>query len=65
MFRNGRTYEELNKELTFYQFDFSSFSTSSIIRISTTSIEMIIMFGYFESGKAYLPLDPSHPHDRL
>ncbi len=40
---------------------------SSIIGISTSrSIEMIVgVLAILKSGKAYLPLDPSYPHDRL
>ena len=41
--------------------------SSSIIGISTTrSIEMIIgVLAILKSGKAYLPLDPAYPQDRL
>ena len=42
-------------------------STSSLIGISTTrSIEMIVgVLAILKAGKAYLPLDPVYPEDRL
>ncbi|MEJ0106405.1 MAG: amino acid adenylation domain-containing protein [Bacteroidota bacterium] len=62
------TYTELNEKASRLSNSILRQSpSSSIIGISTTrSIEMIIaVLAILKAGKAYLPLDPSYPHDRL
>ncbi|HXB42633.1 MAG TPA: AMP-binding protein, partial [Puia sp.] len=62
------TYKELDVESeNLSQFILSRSSKLPIIGITTTrSIEMIVgVLAILKSGKAYLPLDPSYPRDRL
>ncbi|MGI4022614.1 MAG: amino acid adenylation domain-containing protein [Janthinobacterium lividum] len=62
------TYQELDHASNFLatQITQQAFS-SDLIAISTTrSIEMIVgILAILKAGKAYLPLDPSYPKDRL
>jgi len=62
------SYDELNEQANLLAENISKNSpVSSIIGISTTrSIETIIgVLAILKSGKAYLPLDPTYPEDRL
>src|ERR1035438_8306510 len=62
------TYTELNAQSeNLSQVILSDSPKSSIIGISTNrSIEMIVgVLAILKSGKAYLPLDPDYPQDRL
>jgi amino acid adenylation domain-containing protein len=62
------TYKELNIKSDYLsQVILSASSKSPIVGISTRrSIEMIVgVLAILRSGKAYLPLDPSYPQDRL
>jgi len=62
------TYSELNiKSDNLVQVILSHSPKSLIVGISTSrSIEMIVgVLAILKSGKAYLPLDPSYPQDRL
>ena len=62
------TYSELNRQANHLAHEICSVTgESKLIGISTTrSIETIIgIVAILKSGKAYLPLDSSHPEDRL
>ena len=66
--QNRITYQELEiKSDNLSKAILSQPPASSIVGISTSrSIEMIAgVLAILKSGKAYLPLDPSYPHDRL
>jgi len=62
------TYKELNLASELLSYSILALSPkSSIIGISTTrSVEMIVgVLAILKSGKAYLPLNPTYPKDRL
>lgn len=62
------TYQELHqKSDNLAKVIIENSPSSSIVGISTTrNIEMIIgVVAILKSGKAYLPLDPGYPHERL
>ena len=62
------TYGELDEKANLLsQIILKNSPKSSIVGISTTrSIETIVgVLAILKSGKAYLPLDPSYPEDRL
>src|SRR5882724_4853511 len=65
---NQLSYKELNQRADFLSETILTHSLkSSIVGISTTRcIEMVIgVVAILKSGKAYLPLDPAYPKDRL
>jgi len=65
---NKLTYSELSHRADFLAGIILKYSfTASIIGISTTrSIDMVVgVLAILKSGKAYLPLDPGYPKDRL
>ncbi|HTS44297.1 MAG TPA: amino acid adenylation domain-containing protein [Puia sp.] len=62
------TYRELNHKADIFSKSISAlFPQSPVVGISTTrNIEMIVgALTILKSGKAYLPLDPDYPKDRL